>query len=137
MYLFTLTDPPPTLPASWFPSGGGEKPDDQTHPPPKCLRTGSSSHLDVVLEMLPGECFIVYMYYFNFILLFLMDRSNHHSLGIFIIVYLRIFIIIIFIRIWSINYPQDQTIITRDVRDEVDDILSKIPENKGFGILLL
>ena len=58
-----------------------------------------------------------------------MKISNQHRLGIFIILSLGISIIIILVRIYFINYPQEQIIILRGVIDEVDEILSEIPRD--------
>ena len=66
-----------------------------------------------------------------------MASSNKHCLGILIIVSFGIFIIIIFIRVWLIDYSQDQNIILRGVIDEVDDALSKLPRDEGVRIILL
>ena len=72
-----------------------------------------------------------------FILLFLIDGSNQHRLGTFVILSLGIFIVIILIRIWFINYPPYQIIILRGVLDEVDEILSELPGDKGVSINVL
>ena len=69
---------------------------------------------------------------FYFILMFPMAISNQRCLGIFIIVSFVIFIIMIFIRKWFINYPQYQIIILMGVLDEVDDIISELPGDEGF-----
>ena len=58
-----------------------------------------------------------------------MKISNQHRLGIFIILSLGISIIIILVRIYFINYPQEQIIILRGVIDEVDEILSELPRD--------
>ena len=71
-----------------------------------------------------------------FVFLFFMDSSNHHCFLIFIVKYLEIFIIIIFIRIWVINYSKDQIIMLRGVLDEVYDILSELWGYEGVSILL-
>ena len=55
-----------------------------------------------------------------------MASSNQHCLGIFIIVFMGLFFIIIFIRRWFINYPQDPIITFRGVLDELDDIFSEL-----------
>ena len=44
---------------------------------------------------------------------------------------------IIFIRIWFINYSQDQIVIPRSAIDEVDEILIEIPGNEGVRIIAL
>ena len=54
----------------------------------------------------------------------------------FIVVFFGIFVIIIFIRKWFINYYQDQIVILRVVFDEVDDILSELPWYKGVNIFV-
>ena len=64
-----------------------------------------------------------------------MDISNHHRLGIFVVVSLGIFIIIIFIRIWFISYHQDQIIILRGVLDEADNILGELPGTRVSWLL--
>ena len=74
---------------------------------------------------------------FSFSLLFLVDSSNQHYLGIFVVVSLDIFIIIIFVRMWFINYPKDQIIILRGVFYEVDEILGEFPGDEGVRILVL
>ena len=66
-----------------------------------------------------------------------MSSYNQNCLGIFIIVSFEIFVVIISIRIWFINYYQDQIIILRGVLDEVDGILSEFPGDKGTSILVL
>ena len=48
-----------------------------------------------------------------------------------------LFIIIILIRIWFINYTQDQIIILRGAIDEVDEILSELPGDEGVRIIVL
>ena len=74
---------------------------------------------------------------FNFIFMFLMERSNQHHLGIFVVVYLGIFIIIIIIRIWFINYLLDPIIIFRGILDKLDDTLSEIPGDDNVRIFVL
>ena len=74
---------------------------------------------------------------FYFIFLFLVDSYNQHRLSIFIVSSLGLFVIFIFIRIWFINYPQDQIIMLRGVIDEVYEILSELPGSNGFRILVL
>ena len=49
---------------------------------------------------------------------------------------MEIFIIIIFIRIWVINYSKDQIIMLRGVLDEVYNILSELWGYEGVSILL-
>ena len=66
-----------------------------------------------------------------------MASSNQNRLGTFIIVSLRIFIIIIFIGRWFINSTQDQIMMLRGFIDDVDEILSGFPGNKGVRILVL
>ena len=72
-----------------------------------------------------------------FVFLFLMYRSNPHHLGIFVIVSLGLFIIIIFISIFFIHYTHDHIIVLRGVIYEVDDILSELPGDEGVGIFVL
>ena len=60
-----------------------------------------------------------------------MASSNQHCLGIFVTVSLSIFVIIIFIGIFFINYSQDQIIILRGVLDEADYIISELLGDKG------
>ena len=66
-----------------------------------------------------------------------MAGSNQHRLGILIFFSLGLFIIIIFIRIWFINYHQDKIIILRVVLGEVDDVFSELPGEEGVGIIVL
>ena len=66
-----------------------------------------------------------------------MSGSNQNCAGIFIIVSLRIFTIIIFIRIWLINYYQEQIVILRGVLDDIYKILSEILGNDDVRILVL
>ena len=66
-----------------------------------------------------------------------MASYNHHCLGILNIVYFGIFIIVILISIWLINYDQEQIFILRGVLDEVDDILSELPGGEGFSIIVI
>ena len=72
-----------------------------------------------------------------FYFLFLISRYNLHCLDIFIIFSFGIFIIIILIRIWFINYYQEQIVILRGVLDEVDDILVEVSGDKGYRIIVL
>ena len=69
--------------------------------------------------------------------MFLIYSYNQNYLGIFIIISLGRLIIIIFIRIWFINYTQDQIIILRGVLDELDEIFSGLPGDQGVRIVLL
>ena len=55
----------------------------------------------------------------------------------FFLVSFGLFIVIIFIRIWFINSPQDQIIILRGVFDEVDEIISELPWDEGVGIVVI
>ena len=73
---------------------------------------------------------------FYFILMFLMASSNPHCLGIFIIFSFLFFVIVIFIRRRFINYPQDLIIILMGVLDEVDEIISELPGDEAFSILV-
>ena len=66
-----------------------------------------------------------------------MASYNHHCLGILNIVYFGIFIIVILISIWLINYDQEQIFILRGVLDEIDEILSELPGDEGVRIILL
>ena len=74
---------------------------------------------------------------FYFILILLMSSYNQHCLGIFIVVSFRIFIIIILLRRWFINYFQGQIFILRGVLDEVDEIISELPGGEGFSIIVI
>ena len=66
-----------------------------------------------------------------------MASSDRHCLGIFVLVSLGIFVVIIFIRIWFVNSPQDQIIILRGVFDEVDEILSELLGGEGVGVVVI
>ena len=75
---------------------------------------------------------------FYFICMFLMAIFNYHRLGILFIISLYIFIIIIFIRVWFVNYPQEQIIILMVALDELDVILSEPSGGKCVrGIIIL
>ena len=70
--------------------------------------------------------------------MFLMAIFNYHRLGILFIISLYIFIIIIFIRVWFVNYPQEQIIILMVALDELDVILSEPSGGKCVrGIIIL
>ena len=69
--------------------------------------------------------------------MFLMDGSNQHRLLLLIVVSLGPFVIIIFIKIWFINYPQDQIIILKGAIDEVGEILGEIPGDEDVIIVVL
>ena len=70
--------------------------------------------------------------------MFLMAIFNYHRLGILFIISLYIFIIIIFIRVWFVNYPQEQIIILMVALDELDVILSEPSGDKCVrGIIIL
>ena len=66
-----------------------------------------------------------------------MVDSNQHCLGIFIIFTLGVFIVIIFIMRFFINYPQEKNIILRGVIDDLDEILSELPGDEGVRIIIL
>ena len=68
--------------------------------------------------------------------MFPMASSNQRCLGIFIIVSFLFFVIVISIRRWFINYLQDLIIIFMGGLDEVDEILSELPGDEGFSILV-
>ena len=66
-----------------------------------------------------------------------MARYNQHCLGILLISPFGVFIIIVFISIWFINYYQDQIVILWGLIDEVDEIISELTEDEGVSIIVL